>query len=322
MKSRLPFFLLLLCSFSLNAQFLTKQLFVAASALKLRQEPNRTSKVLATMTNGEPVQLLEDNAMENSSLYDQIDSIQGRWVKVQYKDKSGYAFSPYLATRYNLFYEFSYAEYLPKVNNWYGVYKKANGEEEIRAIQVELRSITRDEEEGGETHMYLYTNQRDTSLLIIGTNEIIKPGYVGVFSKNIARNTGISSGLRAGDECWLYSQLKGNTIQGEHYQLFGTGEYKLYSYGLQLEHYKVMVAKRNPPNPAFVIIQDLTGFFSFIDGWVKVEWVGDLDRDGKPDVVIQSCSTQQCINYLFLSSEARENELLRPVSSYSWYDEC
>lgn len=320
MKNALPTIALFFAAFSLHAQYLPKQLFVVATSLQLRAEPGLKSNVLASMSNGEPVELIEDKADQESSLYDRIGGIQGRWLKIRYKGKTGFAFSPYLAPRYSLFYEHSHAEYLPKVNHWYGIYKKKNGEEEIREIKVSQCRIPENDVE--EEHQYLCTDQRDTSLFVIATNEVIRPGYAGVFSQRYADNSGISLEMRPGTECWLFWKLKGNTIDGQHFQLYGTGTYSMQSAGLQLTNYKVMVAQRQSPGSEFRVLQDLTPFFSYIDSYVKVVWVGDLDRDDKPDLILQACSTQSCTQYLFLSSEAGEQELLRCITSYSWYDEC
>lgn len=322
MKKILLLFPLFSLAITLPSQSFPGQLFVASTALKLRQEPSRDSKVLATMANGEAVQVEKTNPNENNRYYYQIDSLNGYWIKVRYKDKSGYAFSAYLASRYNLYYEFNPVQYLPKLNNWYGMYKKPNGEEEIRAIKVETRTVS--DPETGHSHKVLYTDQKDTSLFIIGTNEVIRSGYAGVFSRNFAHNSGIELRIKPGVECSLYTRVKGNSIQGECYHLFGTGTYEISEYGMQLANFKIWVAKNNPPDPKYNIIQDLSPCFSLMktEGLVNVEWVGDLDRDGKPDAILQCCSTQQCTNILFLSSEAGTNELLAPVSSYSWYDEC
>ena len=322
MKKILLLLPLLSIATTLPSQSFPRQLFVASSALKLRQEPTRKSEVLATMTIGEPVQVEEKSPDEYYDRYDRIDSLDGYWIKVRYKDRTGYAFCPYLVSRYNLYYEFNAVQYLPKMNNWYGVYKKSNGEEEIRAIKVRIKTVS--DPDLGHSHKMLYTDQKDTSLFIIGTNEVIRPGYAGIFSRNYTRNSGIDLTIKPGVECWLYTRVERSTIKGEHYHLFGTGTYQISEYGLQLENFKIWVAKNNPPDSRYTVIQDLSPYFSFMvtEGSVNVQWVGDLDRDGKPDAILQCCSTQQCTNILFLSSEAGTNELLGPVSSYSWYDEC
>ena len=49
----------------------------------------------------------------------------------------------------------------------------------------------------------------------------------------------------------------------------------------------------------------------------SVFWAGDLDRDGKLDLLIESASHANVSSLtLFLSSPAKENKLLEPVAQF------
>jgi hypothetical protein len=52
---------------------------------------------------------------------------------------------------------------------------------------------------------------------------------------------------------------------------------------------------------------------------VSVTWYGDIDRDNKPDVMIQDCPYEMgCRTSLFLSSKRRKGEYLRKVAEHFW----
>jgi len=50
----------------------------------------------------------------------------------------------------------------------------------------------------------------------------------------------------------------------------------------------------------------------------RVEWVGDLDRDGRPDILIDDNMGELGGHWvLYLSSSARQGELVHAVASFS-----
>ena len=75
-----------------STQFRFKELYVQnKSGLHLRSEPKKNSNSLGLIKQNEQVTLLNyTNQMEK------IDSIEGEWYQVKYKDQVGYMFSAYL----------------------------------------------------------------------------------------------------------------------------------------------------------------------------------------------------------------------------------
>jgi hypothetical protein len=61
------------------------------STLRLRSEPSAESAIVASMPNGSAVTILKD-----SFQYDEIDGEKGRWLKVNYNGKEGWAWSDFI----------------------------------------------------------------------------------------------------------------------------------------------------------------------------------------------------------------------------------
>jgi hypothetical protein len=72
-----------------------------------------------------------------------------------------------------------------------------------------------------------------------------------------------------------------------------------------------------------ILTQDLTDWVRTeipeVNPTVDLLWFGDLDRDNKPDAIIQDCPYEVgCRASLFLSSKARSGEYLRKTCEFYW----
>ncbi|MBN8680446.1 MAG: SH3 domain-containing protein [Chitinophagales bacterium] len=315
---RFLFFLLTLIPSLSHAQPFMDEYMVISSALNLRENPDIKSKSLIQIPNGAIVQTVDN---QNEWHDDQIDELYGHWIKVRYKQFTGYAFSAYLGAKYMLYFENAHIHYMPKVKYWYGVYYDTQQKQEvIRKIKTRLSEVPY--EESGEKKQFLSTDQKNKSLFLIATNELISEKNMGVFKfRNKSEDSGVS--LLPGKDLWLYFKVNGSNVDSETYHLFATGAYSMSEYGLRLYDFELYVADNNPPDSRFTVIQNLNKDIggNYFEG-AYLFYCGDIDGDGKPDIILNTCSNSHCTYILLLSSSAKPGELLRAVSTYTFYDDC
>ena len=168
----------------------------------MRNAPKLDAEVVTTLNNGDVVQLLDPTA-DNSHNGESISGLYGFWTKVKYRQFIGYVFSPYLGSKYMLFYENGEIEYYPKVKHWYGVfYDSIARRERIKPIDTHTEKIFDTEFNQEETH--LLTNNPEKTLFIIATNEVLEEKEIGDFTrrKPTPQNPG-SIRLKPGDDVYL-----------------------------------------------------------------------------------------------------------------------
>ncbi len=320
----LAFFLLLhfLTTNPLHAQlqFFPEEIIVNASTLNLRDKPDKSGKVVEKLSRGAALSLVE---LANGGEYVEVDSIAGYWVKVQYKNKTGYVFSHYLAGAWNLYQENDvFDRPLPQLN-WYGVYMRDSFADELRKIEVRL-----DEEYMdffGQNVNLLKTNQKEKSKFIVATSAPLKPGLVsnlGVYDPGALY---MSSELSPGAMIPIQpGQEMNDTIPVDTRYLAATGCAQFEdSDFVKITGYRLYAMEFQPNGPSPK--QDITGWVQPEEGLnpaVSLVWFGDLDGDRKPDAIIQDAPFESGVRMsLFLSSKARNGGFLHKVCEYFYpYD--
>lgn len=315
-------FLTLLCwGQETKAQFVPDTLLVICDDLNLREQPNPKSRILATLKNGQPVRAVD--TQQDQYLHEEsINGLQGHWLKIKWQNYTGYAFSPYLGTKYMLYYENAPMDYYPKVTYWYGVYyDKLSKKEIIKEIKTQLADAT--DPDTGQRHKVLSSNDPQKSLFILATNQKIKERPIGIFTERGPKTEKSVKDLRPGNVDWLYFETKGSFISSECYHLLTTGTYKISEYGNLLSDYAVYVAHNPPPGSTYKIIQNVSQYFGLeFSESLYLKYCGDIDADGKPDVILSGCSNHGCRDILFLSSMAQKGTLLKPIASFTNWDKC
>ncbi len=99
----------------------------------------------------------------------------------------------------------------------------------------------------------------------------------------------------------------------------GLGSLDMDNY-VQVDNYKLLLLDYSTEA---VVQQDLTAWVKTaspeISPNVQVLWFGDVDRDNKPDAIIQDCPYEiGCRASLFLSSKAKAGERLHKVAEHFW----
>lgn len=304
--------------------FFPEEMVVTANALNLREAPDVNSKKVASLQQGALLQFVE---AWNNGQYVQADttvedSPYGRWLKVRTKSGStGWVFDAYVSNTVELFYEnspqFDSKSVLPLY--WYGVYARDSFADELRKVQVRLAEEP-NEFYGGSVR-YLKTNQKESSKFLIASQAPLPTGYcgpLGVFDPNTMFYT---RSLGPGSQISIFpGNDMTDTLVKPTYGLAATGCAAFDNNYVRISDYKLILLDYST-DP--VQTQDLSAWvrteFPEVNQMVDLLWFGDLDRDNKPDAIIQDCPYEVgCRASLFLSSRAKPGEYLRKVCEFYW----
>ena len=321
MKPSIPVLSLLVYFFistsaSGQINFFPEELFVKDSALNLRDRPDKSGKVVEKLPHGAALTLVE---AANDGQYVEVDSVYGAWLKVQYKNKSGYVFSPHVIGAFNLYQEGdAFDEGLPGDQNWYGLYMRDSFADELRKIDVHLEKTY--SELYDDTVNMLKTNQKDQSKFIIGSAVPLTPGFAGNLGAYDPGSFYLSGELSPGSMLNIYpGQDANDTTQYNSCFLAAVGCARFdESDYVKVSDYRLFAFESLPEGQAPK--QDLTGWVQPEEGMnpsINLVWFGDLDHDHKPDALIQDMPAESSSRMsLFLSSKARPGEYLHKVCEY------
>lgn len=310
-------------SIAQTVAFFPEEMIVTASSLNLRDMPDKNAKKVGSLTQGSVVQVLE---AYNNGEYMQADTTDPEspyapWLKVRYKGVSGWAFGAYLTGTTGLYYEndiFQEGETLPPLQ-WFGVYARDSFADEVRRVQVRLS------DEFNEFFQakvrVLKTNQSETSKFLIASLQPIPTGYCGPLGNFEIGEMYFSKTLNPGGQLSIYPGNDMNdTLLRPTYGIAATGCALLENTFVRVTNYQLRLIDFSQEPAQY---QDLTR-------WVKPDgpdaspsvdllWFGDVDRDGKPDAIINDCPYEVgCRASLFLSSRAGPGEYIRKVCEHYW----
>lgn len=300
-----------------------EQLEVTASSLKLRDKPSLDAKVLTSIPNGAVVDNLTQHG-EDRPEWDNIDGIDAPWMKVRYKAQTGFAFGAYLKTDFYLFYENSVINYVPNVKNWYALFKTPKGDE-LRKVLVYSAFDTVETDD--RLHEMIRIDGSERSSFIIGTDKDLNTGIVGDYNlrhKQWGEQNDFRYEINPGKTVSLMSLYETFQRSDAYFELAGTGSFDLGKQYLEQHDFKIWATQKPNYNSTYAITQDLTPFFDPRENSCTLKWWGDLDGDGKPDVIFGRCTTGEggCTDYLFLSSKAKTGEIMHPAAAFYWGMGC
>ncbi len=317
-----------------HAEFMDSLVVIASSGLRLREKADANSKVLAAVPFLTKVKLKDkyDTLYEMETTYKrkiiEVDGIRGYWVKVQYEQQTGFMFSGFLSSAvlphrltndYVLLNEGWSCDNSVYTNpddySFFGLYAK-------NSFTMELKKITKlyygnEMSELGETQAF-FTNRsvenKDTSVFVIAIkksklrwNEGVLLGSSSLLSdgNNEIRGYAGTNALPLGDTDWAI-RTEGEPISKKDSRLrtakliFYKKDNKksqvLFNFVRSEDNIKEDGNDDTPFNPPYQLI-----------------FQGDIDRDGKLDLIIGTGGSV-VHEYLFLSSEAKNGNLLKQVA--------
>ena len=115
---------------------------VTATTLNLRETPDINGKKVTGLPQGTVVKFVQawENGMWVSADSTDENAPWGPWLKVSYKDKTGWAFGTYLTGTTSLMYEdeFVFGEVYTNIPPmmFYGIYQRDSFADEIRRVQI------------------------------------------------------------------------------------------------------------------------------------------------------------------------------------------
>jgi Bacterial SH3 domain len=281
---------------------------ISTTGLNLRAKPNTSSKVITKIPFGDKVEIMEKifYGIDTIGSYKdyEFDSgkefqipIIGNWVKVKYKNFEGFLFSAYLYNsrfasnlideikqseinkKYILLFPGTYCNY----NYWFYPNIQWYGmyEEKNEFSLKEIKLSFYREWHGELADMGITTNNNKNLLFIIGTTDRMIEGKV-----------------------------EGKSLKKLHIK--GIDEVKEFELSYNNRKSKLIIKKDNLSQ----IISKINNQYLYP---TSVVWIGDLDKDGKKDYIIQY-GEKSSKTILYLSSESEKDKIIKPVAIfYSGY---
>lgn len=305
-KIMLGLLALVLTSHALIAQpALPETLYVAASALNLREQPHANADILAVAQHGEAVSIIETGADETSGY-------AGKWVEVQYGTYKGYMHSDYLTTGYELLLPWGAAPaYLPSLH-WYGIFSTDEGDS-LRRVGVQ---VERDPELGN--FVAVEEPYRYDAFMLIGAIHPLPEGRINSNPDLCPQTEALYPGMSR-PVYWT------DNTATKQYQLKVYGTYTTSSDGYSMyQGYRVEASCYSFPahSSCGQLIYSVPEEQPLWEP-AYLFWEGDLNQDGRPDfMLMEPRSEYSAIYHLYLGQAPKEGKVVRKVASVEEWDGC
>ena len=199
-----------------------------------------------------------------------------------------------------------------KYSNWYGIYLTDSGDF-LRKINIEHQlysnSIENIENLSSVGDYMFWTDQPERAYVILGSNKELLEHRVSFHgSKFYSHVKNIYPGQRR--DLYTINKLP----QRKSFNLSALGCVDRYDFVPEISNYKLQISNTEDTWKPQIISKyvDFKGETELID----LKWFGDIDFDGIPDIILARTSNSESWLYLFLSSEATDNEYVKFVSKF------
>lgn len=188
---------------------------------------------------------------------------------------------------------------------WYGIYH--NPETQRYSLKpVDLEIVLSQYKLGNEMEFDIRTGNETPALFLIGANRALTAGEVVELRDSYWQyNPRI---LFPGQRLEVYPDLPGKGPN--NIQITAVGSVEEAGDCPELKDYRIQVTGKQG---VLNIKQDITGGFTYLGkcGIPEVHWFGDLNQDGRPDVVFISPGEEKNVYTLFLSTDKADALLER-----------
>lgn len=265
---------------------LPDKLIVAAENLNFREQPNTKSRIIGKLTNTEYLNLLE-----KENIY--WKTLGFSWVKVQrlQTGEIGYVFGKYLKTPEMAYLNYHDSDRIQK-GNWYGIYQE-EGKVKIEKTTPKISEL----EEGFSS--------------IIGSSEKHK---ILVCSQDEIKEGEINGHILENDREYLKIGIQKRLLRiGDvEFSLVCTGEVEPNSTGLIRKNEKIIfLTTEIDGSRRHSVQQDLSDcIYQFGEVGYQIQFAGDLNNDGIPELIISGGTTHGGSIYYFRSSKEGKLELV------------
>lgn len=329
---------------------------IAESGLIMRTGASLDSDIITTIPFGTIVK-----SYWYGKIKDTINGFADNWTKIEYGGKEGFAWEQYLSTyrfvnseKYNKEFRISEEElicgfisYSPEFN-WYGIYQgKSEGLQEIRKVEVTILfpELLQPEErvkyfdseyfEKGLMH-YIMTDQDTKAEFLIGTKNKLDERLINGYSFDPDSKNPENAPIFVYPEKPEIIKIKDlNTVTfisrdvpflQDTAKLQVSSNYKLFllngefDYSQAVDYYSYQVL-----NPDLEFMYATASRHASYKN-PTINWYGDLDSDNKMDFILYNHNMVdhggiECIYYLFLSSKAKNGEIIGKVAFF-WFGGC
>lgn len=192
-------------------------------------------------------------------------------------------------------------------NNWYALVNK-DGKYTMQMADIHIEpayDVIVDENESDKTGWAVTSDGHGEPIMHFTGKKYFKEGDVN----NIQMRDSI---IKAGDTiCFRFNNRE--------YCLFATGHYpqKIADssyYYMQIVNYKLYIQLRDKHSTTTQLIYAVP---RFDDSFPEILFIGDIDHDGKPDILMDAASHYNVFNpILYISSEAAQSKLLKVVAAH------
>jgi hypothetical protein len=196
---------------------------------------------------------------------------------------------------------------MPKFNgslHWYGVYKTAIGDS---LIKVKVRT------KGHSSNYDVFDDRKGRPIFLLGSPKPLKERTVS-YSRDLTIEG--PPEMLPGQRKNIYSSIKTISHKNGSLELYCLGNVTGMGYCPEIKNYQLRLALRDN----YARSQDLTKDLEFKGecGLYTLEWFGDIDADGVPDLLLASSSSSHTRWELFMSSYADPGAFVKKVAAFDF----
>lgn len=251
--------------------------------LTIRAEPNLSSKKLGMVAMGQLVKIVKNSVGKRTM----INGIYAYWAEVEYRGIRGFMYEGFLDRdkisitnekwrgNYLLLMEGELGglEYSPGLD-WHGIYSRVDGEY-LEQVEVNLEYKINQEM---DDNIFVSTNKEERSRILIGTNENLEIGKVGLPMDFFTGATVFS------DSYFLTPVFNDDGSVNANYAIHASDGFVLST--CYVENYTLSFCEK-PSNEKPKCHQTFKDIVRRVGecNIPKIEWFGDLNGDNLPDFI-------------------------------------